>query len=74
MTLVSFPFGSALQPFAQVSFDNGFRRSCASHMPLRIVYHSHMLGVSLPAIEINHYNLLESKKPAFGPVPISRQE
>jgi hypothetical protein len=43
MTLVSFPFGPAFQPFAQVGFDD------ASTMPLLIVYHSHVLGVSLPS-------------------------
>jgi len=41
MTRISFPFGLAFQPFAQVgSYD-------ASTMPLLIVYHSHVLGVSL---------------------------
>ena len=40
MTQVSFPFGPAFQPIAQVgSYD-------ASTMPLLIVYRSHVLGVS----------------------------
>ncbi len=46
MTQISFPFGPAFQPIAQVGSDDASTMPSLTACPLGIVYRSHVLGVS----------------------------